>query len=250
MRSRAHHYRRLARTGLLIAALLVPAAAWGTGSPEAHWRFRVLLDGAEIGHHELRIRGRDGLRQVQSEAHFRVRFLGLEVYRYRHQASEVWDGDCLQRIDADTDDNGRPQQVSGKAEGTGFVVRSGEVSRALPDCTLSFAYWKPRNTSGREAAERPNRRVPGGGGPAHRRGLFASRRPYFERRALGLAGRRPGDTPLVRPRRPLAGVGEPHRGGRVLRYELVDFGGNAASAAHTSRSVSWGKCTYHCPTAI
>ena len=39
-------------------------------------------------------------------------------------------------------------------------------------------------------------------------------------------------------------------GGRVQRYELVDFGGNAASAAHTSRSVSWGKCTYHCPTAI
>lgn len=95
--------------------------------------FTVLLDGREIGTHSFTMR-EDGV--LVSQADFRVRFLGLSAYRYRHEATERWRDGCLQSMVARTDDNGERKAVDWRAEGA--------------RCTMSFAYWDPRILGARE----------------------------------------------------------------------------------------------------
>jgi hypothetical protein len=111
----------------LLTALVMasPLAA----AQERRWEFRATLDDKPLGYHRfvLRERGgeRDGERELTSTARFEVRFLGFAVYRYAHDATERWKGDCLVSLKATTDDNGERSAVE----------------LAPPGCAMSFAYW-------------------------------------------------------------------------------------------------------------
>ncbi len=90
--------------------------------------YSVLLDGEPIGSHRFELRKAGDQRQLVSSASFDVKVLGIPVYRYRHEAIEQWQGDCLVKIDARTDDGGALTTV-----------------KAAPErCVMSFAYWNPR----------------------------------------------------------------------------------------------------------
>ena len=109
--------------------------------------FGVFLDGKPIGEHRFTIVGPPEAREVQSDARFAVKLLGITVYRYRHQASERWRGDCLSSLAASTDDDGDASRVRAEPAGDNLAVvtesASGSMTRALPGCTMSFAYWNP-----------------------------------------------------------------------------------------------------------
>ena len=60
-------------------------------------RFKVQLDGKDIGHHSFSV-VRDGGREiVSSTADFDVTFLAIPVYSYDHSAREVWNQGCRSR---------------------------------------------------------------------------------------------------------------------------------------------------------
>jgi len=124
---------------LLLAALLLSTGARADQS----WRFRVLLDGSEIGTHDFRVAEREGERRVQIDAKFIVTFLAVEVYHYVHSATERWRGNCLDAIDSRTDDNGDLIAVHGASSGDRFVVQAPKASTTTPGCMMSFAYWNP-----------------------------------------------------------------------------------------------------------
>jgi len=113
--------------------LLLLAAAPAFAEPRA-WNFRVFLDEREIGHHHFTLSAAGDARELRSEARFAVRILGLTVYRYTHDATERWQGDCLQALDASTDDDGQQERVDWRG--------------ARGDCALSFAYWNPKILQG------------------------------------------------------------------------------------------------------
>lgn len=125
---------------LSLLGLVGPAAA-----SQQIWDFEVRLDGKPIGSHRFSL-GQDGEEQVLSTlADFQVRFLGLVVYRYHHEATERWRGACLHRLDARTLDDGKPSRVQARSEAEGLRI---EVQGAGPaiapgDCLMSFAYWHP-----------------------------------------------------------------------------------------------------------
>lgn len=123
---------------LLLAAALAPGLA--LASAEREWRFRVLLDGSEVGTHTFRVAERDGERRVESDARFAVKLLFIDAYTYAHEARERWRGNCLAELEARTDDNGKRIAVRGASNGAKFEV---EVPRGvqLPACVMSFAYW-------------------------------------------------------------------------------------------------------------
>jgi hypothetical protein len=112
---------------VLLTVLLAAAPAF---AESRSWNFRVFLDQREIGVHRFTLREDSGSRELRSEARFQVRLLGLTAYRYSHDATESWRGDCLQALSARTDDNGEREAVD---------WRSGEG-----ECAFSFAYWNPR----------------------------------------------------------------------------------------------------------
>jgi Family of unknown function (DUF6134) len=108
------------------------------------WKFRVYLDEKNIGYHQFRLREDGGQKQLVSEARFKVKFLFINAYQYRHDSSELWAEDCLKHIDAKTYDNGKTLAVRGNTEGTRFVVQGTGGGASLPACPMTFAYWNPR----------------------------------------------------------------------------------------------------------
>lgn len=93
----------------------------------ATWDFTVTLDGSPVGTHRFDVVEEGGGRRVTSVARFDFTLLGISVYRYRHEAVELWRGDCMVRLDSHTDDNGERSAVA----------------LAFPVCVMSFAYWNP-----------------------------------------------------------------------------------------------------------
>src|SRR4051812_17162534 len=126
----------------LIAAM-ASAPALASGVVTREWNFNVSLDGRPIGEHRFTLRDGGGMRELTSEARFRVRVLFIDAYRYDHLARERWQGDCLQSLDARTEANGKPVVDAGARDGEEFRIQSG-TGAVLPDkCVQTFAYWNP-----------------------------------------------------------------------------------------------------------
>lgn len=149
MYSSRHRRGCISVLALAIASLAaIPAGATGDASRE--WRFSVLLDDKPIGRHRFLLReGSDGL-ELTSDASFTVRFLFVDVYRYEHRAHEVWEGGCLERLDARTNENGERTVVVGRRADRSFEVTAGESTRSIDPCVQTFAYWDPRILEARQ----------------------------------------------------------------------------------------------------
>ena len=132
------------KRALMAAALALPWHVHVLAQAQA-WRFSVLLDDEPIGSHDFTLTAAaQGLRSLRSEADFRVRILGVPVYRYRHLAQEQWRGDCLQALDANTEDGGERSRVLLRTDEKGGVqLQAPQGDVRLSGCIMSFAYWNP-----------------------------------------------------------------------------------------------------------
>jgi hypothetical protein len=131
------------RSCLLFATLLLANAPLAASQSD-RWLFRVYLDDREIGFHEFSVSQRDGRQVVDIAAEFDVKFLFFNAYSYDHHNEERWVGDCLDTIEALTNDNGTQYAVSGHSSESGFEVRVNlEKTHLKSDCLRSFAYWNP-----------------------------------------------------------------------------------------------------------
>lgn len=114
------------------------ALVWATAAAPATaqtWNFDVRLDGKPIGTHRFAVSGPDEARAVESIARFDVKLLGITVYRYQHEAHERWRGDCLQSLQARTEDGGDAARLVDIGNGHG-----------LNGCAMGYAYWHPALT--------------------------------------------------------------------------------------------------------
>ena len=134
---------RFSLKSCVLLALAACAQASSNGGTQHEWRFQVTLDGKPIGEHSYVLREEGQVRELTSEALFRVQFLFLEAYRYEHHANERWQGDCLTRLDARTNTNGRKVAVAGVRDTGAFRLTTGNESLPLGDCVQTFAYWNP-----------------------------------------------------------------------------------------------------------
>jgi hypothetical protein len=109
----------------------------------------VFLDDAPIGHHHYSLRNNGAERELKIEARFNVKFLFINAYRYVHDASERWRGNCLAALTARTDDNGSKSEVDTESQGAQLSAISSIASTAtrarepVEGCLMSFAYWNP-----------------------------------------------------------------------------------------------------------
>jgi len=128
--------------GLLLFALIAPVQA-----ETRAWNFRVFLDEREIGYHRFTLRNQGAERELRSEARFSVELLFITAYRYAHEATERWRGDCLAELRAHTDDNGTRYQIEAARIGERLVVAREQDREDLRGCVMTFAYWNPRMLS-------------------------------------------------------------------------------------------------------
>lgn len=107
------------------------------------WTFDVFLDKQKIGTHSFEY----DQQRLHSKASFDVKFLFIHAYHYRHQAEEQWQGNCLQQLNARTEENKEITLVSATQQpGQLHVAKTvGDQTMAmtLPACVMTFAYWNP-----------------------------------------------------------------------------------------------------------
>ena len=110
---------------------------------EKSYDFKVFLGDKEIGFHKFMVTPHKDQTYVNSEANFDVKFLFISAYTYLHQNSEVWKGNCLQAINATTDDNGDVLYVRGKYREQTLNLQTHKGQKKLEGCIKTFAYWDP-----------------------------------------------------------------------------------------------------------
>ena len=125
-----------------LVALLLMASS--TAPLARNWNFDVTVDDKPLGTHVFTVTEDSGGRRVHSEAHFNYKIMFVEVYRYDHEADEVWRGDCLERLATKTEERGELTKVSGVLATRGFVVDGPKGRVTLPRCVMTYAYWNPR----------------------------------------------------------------------------------------------------------
>jgi hypothetical protein len=123
------------------------SAANASSDIDKSWSFKVYLDDKEIGFHNFSMIHKEQHKEIYSSARFNVKFLFINAYSYKHDNVELWQGQCLNSINAVTDDNGDLYNVSGEADNGAFIVNTAEnnnekQNKYLP-CIKTFAYWDP-----------------------------------------------------------------------------------------------------------
>ena len=123
------------------------SAANGSGNIDKNWNFKVYLDDKEIGFHNFSMVHKEQHQEIYSSARFDVKFLFINAYSYKHDNVELWQGQCLNSINALTDDNGDLYNVSGEGDNEAFIVNTTENNNKKQDrylpCIKTFAYWDP-----------------------------------------------------------------------------------------------------------
>jgi Family of unknown function (DUF6134) len=128
----------------LIAFAALCCAVSAAHAETRSWNFRVWLDDRESGRHRFTLEGSGEQSELRSEARFDVLLLFIDAYRYRHEAIEHWNRNCLQSLASRTDANGERLAVSAVADGSRLVVTRAAGRSEHEGCVMSFAYWNPQ----------------------------------------------------------------------------------------------------------
>jgi hypothetical protein len=123
----------------LLATALAAHAADGTRV----YAFKAFLDDKPIGEHRFTVVTDGNERQVNSEADFAVKFIGITAYRYRHRAQEQWSGDCLAGLVSSTDDDGKSANVKLVKNGDVDEITTNAGKKTESGCLMTYAYWNP-----------------------------------------------------------------------------------------------------------
>jgi hypothetical protein len=107
------------------------------------WQFEVFLDDTRIGYHRFEVVKQQDQMIVYSKARFELEFLFFTAYQYEHDNFEIWQNNCLQKIESVTNDNGEQYQVSGKQVKDHFLLSRTSATTPLPECVKTFSYWNP-----------------------------------------------------------------------------------------------------------
>lgn len=144
----------IARRGLLRAGLALCAASPALASPlsvppEGSLAFRVLRNGNAIGRHGLRF-AREGERLVvRIEVDLAVGLGPIVLYRYRHRATETWEGGQVLAFEAETNDDGKRATIEMRREGEALRVRSSEAGDYLaPPGAAPATHWNRKMLDG------------------------------------------------------------------------------------------------------
>ncbi|MDB5800972.1 MAG: hypothetical protein JWL63_1911 [Rhodocyclales bacterium] len=129
------------RTAVICAIACMPLLA--SAQTTHSWNFRVALNDDPIGYQRFTLTTQGEQKELRSEASFDVKVLFINAYRYRHEATERWQGDCLRSLVSRTDDDGKLLSVKSQREGERLNIVSTKGPETLDGCVMTFAYWNP-----------------------------------------------------------------------------------------------------------
>lgn len=134
---------RFVRSAALALMLAIPLGAAAADAATRVWTFDVRLDERPIGRHVFTLREQGTERELTSTARYDVKILGITAYRYVHEATERWSGNCLTAFTASTDDDGKREWVKLSRDAARTSVTTARGEEAISACPMTYAYWNP-----------------------------------------------------------------------------------------------------------
>lgn len=126
----------------------------GVASAGSDLSFRVWLDDRAVGRHSFQFVNQEEGIEVVSSMNMEVKVLFVPVFKYEHNAREIWRGACLAEISAETSVQGSAFLLEGRETAEGFSVEVVQdqrqpVSTGTGGCVASYAYWDLARLQGR-----------------------------------------------------------------------------------------------------
>lgn len=79
---------------------------------------------------------------VNTHAEMSVGLGPIALYRYRHDAQEVWDAGAFSRLITRTDQNGKLSHVSAEHQADGVIILGAQGKRIVaPAAAVPFSHW-------------------------------------------------------------------------------------------------------------
>ena len=149
MRDAAHPDRRailgMAAAGL---ALGLPGAK-ALAAPPPRLMFEIWRNGRKIGSHAVSIVGGSGSQTVTITAELLVKLGPIPLFRYRHDAKEVWRDGHFMELTTLTVSNGRRQSVTARREGESIAIAMGAgAAITAPGDAHPLTHWNPAVLNG------------------------------------------------------------------------------------------------------
>jgi len=134
------------RIVVLLLALLLPAPASAQLAglaelPLSPIVFTVTHNGSPMGTHRVDFAREGDTTIVDITIRFEVKLAFITVFRYQHNAREVWRGGRLIAFDSLTDDDGDRFQVAARATAEGLRVAGTGGEYLAPAETVPSSYW-------------------------------------------------------------------------------------------------------------
>jgi hypothetical protein len=104
--------------------------------------FAVVRNKSKIGTHVLTFAGEGGDLTVKVAVELSVGIGPIALFRYTHKATEVWKNGQLFSLDTETNDDGKPNKVTGRRTDSGFtVVGTKAPLYTAPEDALPATHW-------------------------------------------------------------------------------------------------------------
>lgn len=104
--------------------------------------FDVLKDGARVGAHKLSITRQDTKMLVDVRVRVKVKVGFLTAFEYDHTDHEVWEGQRLVSLNAQTFNNGKKDFVTARPGEMGLIISSSSGEFLAPEDVMSSSYWQ------------------------------------------------------------------------------------------------------------
>lgn len=131
---------------LLMAGMATPAVA---ADPFALYGggllFEIQRNGSPVGEHRVDFSpgAVPGTVAVAARSTIAVPFLGFTAYRFRYESHSLWRNGALERLDAETDDDGARTRVTARRDGGRIIVDGAAGAYALPFPLFPTDHWNP-----------------------------------------------------------------------------------------------------------
>jgi hypothetical protein len=104
--------------GRLTCTLALAYMDQAAASQVVEHRYTILRGNSEVGARAVRREVPAGRTLIRSSSRIDVRLLGLDIYRFRYNAQEVWDQAGLARLEVRVGDDGTAFRLDGRRDGS------------------------------------------------------------------------------------------------------------------------------------
>ena len=103
--------------------------------------FDIYRNNKHIGKHVFSFKNSDGLLTVDSEINFKIKKLGILLYKYHVKGTEIYKDGELKKFNSKTNQNGKEKYVNIKLENGEYIIDGSSYKGKAPEDYFIGTWW-------------------------------------------------------------------------------------------------------------